>query len=244
MPIGSRDQAAVDLRSEQRSTKTWPGSVATRMGSNVDGGPDRVVDAVQDPGGDEHAAAGPGRDLPLLSGGGAVPGMPGTPGSPATGVAPTDVDALLDGAVVLGLELDPKYRVLAATFELTAARHPDGEADDRRIQVLCHPVSTFMVAVQQRTPEGTVVLEFPAEQLVDVVAAFDEPPVSTPIFGRPEPRPGSLAPTLSLQGRSTAGDGTRATMLLHLAHEDLTLDLFARFDEVEVKRPDSSALFR
>jgi hypothetical protein len=156
-----------------------------------------------------------------------------------------DLDALgqvLDGAALWGAELDTRYRVLALTFEPTAERYPWGDTDDRRIQVLCHPVSTILVSLRRTTPEGRVLLEFNEEQLVDVVAALDGPAATGRLFGGGEPRPGEWGPRFSMQGRSTAGDGTGRTITLDLGSDDLTLDLFARFDVLELRSPAGESL--
>lgn len=152
-----------------------------------------------------------------------------------------ELDQALDGATLLGLELDPRYRVLAATLEPVAGRAPweTADADDRRLQLLCAPVSTILASLR-RVDHGRVeVLRFAETQLVDVVAALDGPTVATPLFGRPEPRPGTWAPTWSLEGRSNAPDGTRRTLTVQVERPEadgtLELDVFARFDDVQVR---------
>jgi hypothetical protein len=56
----------------------------------------------------------------------------------------------------------------------------------------------------------------------------------------PEPRPGTWGPRYSLEGRTSAADGNRATLTLDLATEDGSrLRLFARFDDAELR--DASA---
>jgi hypothetical protein len=147
------------------------------------------------------------------------------------------LEEALDGAALLGLELEPRYRVLAATFEPTAERYPWGEVADRRIQVLCFPVSTILVSLRRHVDDKVVVQTFDIEQLLDVVIALDGAPVTAPLFGLPEPRPWKWGPEFSAQGRSTAPDGTRRTITLSPRTEDLELDVFARFDETEVKDP-------
>jgi hypothetical protein len=149
-----------------------------------------------------------------------------------------ELDALervLEGAALLGLELDPRYRVLAATFEPSADRYPWEPTDDRRLQVLLFPVSTILASLRQRDDGRVVVRRFEDAHLLDVVAAFDGAEVAGPLFGQPEPRPGQWAPEWSLEGRSTAPDGRQRTFTVALRHDDLELDLFARFDDVEVK---------
>jgi hypothetical protein len=150
-------------------------------------------------------------------------------------VALERLEHVLEGASLWGLELDPRYRVLAATFEPTADRYPWAPVDDRRLQVLLFPVSTILASLRQRQDGRLVVRRFGDEQLLDVVAAFEGTPAASPLFGRAEPRPGQWAPEWSLEGRSTAPDGNRRTVTLRLRRDDLELDLFARFDEVEVK---------
>jgi hypothetical protein len=146
------------------------------------------------------------------------------------------LEDVLRGAAIWGLELDPRYRVLAATVEPTADRYPWEPTDDRRLQVLLFPVSTILASLRHREPDGRLVVRrFGDDQLLDVVAAFGGTTLEGPVFGHPEPRPGLWAPEWSLEGRSTAPDGRRRTFTLALRAEDLELDLFARFDDVEVK---------
>jgi hypothetical protein len=153
----------------------------------------------------------------------------------------TELDGLeraLEGAAVWGLELDPRFRVLAATFEPAPDRHPWGDLEDRRLQVLCFPVSTILASLRQRVDGKVVVRRFTDAQLVEVVAALAGAHADAPLFGRPEPRPGEWSPEWSLEGRSTAPDGTRRTLTVQLRADDLELDVFARFDDVELKGPD------
>lgn len=171
-------------------------------------------------------------------------GLAGRPGDGPGGGGP-DLAALneaLDGAALWGLELDPRFRVLAATFEPTAERYPWPDAGDRRIQVLGFPVSTILGSFRREQPMTTELLSFSEEQLVDVVATFDGATVTAPLFGQPEPRPGDWGPRYSLEGRSTAPDGVATTLRLSLRRDDLALDLFARFDEVQLKGPDGADL--
>jgi len=106
--------------------------------------------------------------------------------------------------------------------------------------VLLFPVSTLLASFRRIVDGSRQLHTFTDEQLVDVVAAFDGAPVTEPLFGRPEPRPGAWGPQFSLEGRSTAPDGTRRTVTVALRADDLELDLFARFDDVEVKGPDGA----
>ena len=152
-------------------------------------------------------------------------------------------EPLADGAAVLGLELDPRYRVLAATLELDPDRDPWGDRDDHRVQLLCSPVSTILASLRRIDTDGTVhLLTFTEEQLIDVVAALDAPVITGPVFGQPEPRPGEWGPRFSMEGRSSAPDGTRMSLRLRLVHDDLHLEVFARFDELVLKAPDGADL--
>jgi hypothetical protein len=145
------------------------------------------------------------------------------------------LEQVLEGAALLGLELDPRYRVLAATFEPATDRYPWEPTEDRRLQVLLFPVSTILASLRQREDGRVVVRRFEDAQLLAVVAAFDGATVTGPLFGQPEPRPAQWAPEWSLEGRSTAPDGRQRTLTVALRTGDLELDLFARFDDVEVK---------
>ena len=167
-------------------------------------------------------------------------GLAGTPNGDDGGLAA--LGGVLDGAALWGMELDPKFRVLAVTFEPTAERYAWGDTEDRRVQVLCFPVSTILASLRRDAADTTEVLAFEEGQLVDVVAALGGPAVSAPVFGRPEPRPGSWGPRFSMEGRATAGDGVRHTLLVEARSEDLAFDVFARFDDVEVKDAAGSPL--
>jgi hypothetical protein len=154
------------------------------------------------------------------------------------------LETVLDGAALLGAELEPRYRVLALTVEPQPESYAwQPRPRDLRLQVLASPVSTMLVALRRTGPDGQrELLTFADEQLLDVVAALDGPSLSLPVFARPEPRPGEWAPRFSLEGRSTAPDGTARTLRLEVEHDDLWLGLFARFDQVEVRDATGRAL--
>ncbi|MBS3941194.1 MAG: hypothetical protein KG028_09580 [Actinobacteria bacterium] len=154
-----------------------------------------------------------------------------------------DHEHVFAGATLWGLELDPRYRVLAVTLELAPEAHPAGEVPDRRVQLLLHPVSTILASLRSLGPDGSRRLHtFGDGQLVEVTAAFGGAPLEAPLFGRPEPRPGEWGPQFSLEGRSTAPDGVQQTVTVSAATEDLELDLFARFDVAECKDPAGQPL--
>jgi hypothetical protein len=144
------------------------------------------------------------------------------------------------GARCWGIELDPRYRVLAVTVEPDPLRALGTPGEH---QLLCFPVSTFLVALTR--PDGavdasdsprTALLTFALEQLTAVSERIGGATVAGPVFGRPEPRPGSWGPRYSLEGRSSAPDGTRTTLTLDLTGDDgARLRLFARFDDVELR---------
>lgn len=151
-----------------------------------------------------------------------------------------DLEALLGGAGLLGIELDTRYRVLGATVEPRAEETP---GVDRRLQLVASPVSTVLASLRRTVAtaqgERVEVYTFTDEQLLDVVSAVEGASLDGPVFGRPEPRPGTYAPQWSLEGRSPAPDGTSRTLTLSVRHDDgagtLHLDLFARFDELRVR---------
>lgn len=161
----------------------------------------------------------------------------------STSAPPADpLEQLLAGAVLVGAEMDLRYRVLGVTIEPAAGRHPHGEVDDPRLQLLCHPVSLVLGSLQ-REVDGTNHLEtFDVEQLSDVAAAFAGLALEAPVLGRPEPRPRSWGPQFSMQGRSTAPDGRRRTVTIEVATTDARLRLFARCDEVELRDPHGTAV--
>jgi hypothetical protein len=146
-----------------------------------------------------------------------------------------DAERLLRDAQLWGLELDPRYRVLAVTFD----RQARAEApDDTRVQVLCHPVSTLLVSLR----DGDRLLTLTDSQLVEVSAAFGGTVPQPPLFGRPEPRPGTWAPVLSLEGRSGAPDGRVRTLTVRVRDGARALDVFARFDELELRDPSGEPI--
>jgi hypothetical protein len=150
------------------------------------------------------------------------------------------LDAIADvvtGARCWGVELDPRYRVLAVTVEPDPLRTP-GTAGEH--QLLCFPVSVLLVSVTRPIVEDgatrTALVTFDLEQLTSVSERFAGAVIMERPFGLPEPRPGTWGPRHSLEGRTSAADGTRATLTLDLRTEDeARLRLFARFDDVELR---------
>jgi hypothetical protein len=142
----------------------------------------------------------------------------------------------LAGSVLLGMELESRYRVLAVTLEASVAWTPRPElADDHRLQLLCHPVSTFLVGLRRREGSRLTVLTFEERQLLDVVAALEGPIIAGPRFDLPEPRPGEWGPQYSLEGRSGAPNGVAHSITLSAEQDPIRLDVFARFDETELR---------
>jgi hypothetical protein len=144
---------------------------------------------------------------------------------------------VVTGARCWGIELDPRYRVLAVTVEPDPLRAPGTPGEH---QLLCFPVSVLLVTVTRPLVEDgaqrTAVVTFDLEQLTAVSERFGGAVIGTSPFGHPEPRPGTWGPRHSLEGRTSAADGTRATLTLDLRTEDgARLRLFARFDDVELR---------
>jgi hypothetical protein len=145
------------------------------------------------------------------------------------------VERLLSESRLVGMELDTRFRVLAATVEPAPGTDPRGDVEDPRVQLLAHPVSTFLGALQ-RDVDGQPRLEtFETEQLADVASTFAGEPLQAPVLGRPEPRPGEWGPQFSIQGRSTAPDGRSRTVTLAVSTGDAHLRIFARCDVVELR---------
>lgn len=149
------------------------------------------------------------------------------------------LDQALDGARLWGVELDTDYRVLAATFEPDADRHPREEVEDPRLQVLLFPVAEIAASLRRHEQTGEVRVEtFEVDQLVDVVDSFDGARVDAPVLAAGERRlpTGPQGPELSLEGRSNAGDGLEHTFSVHLEGAGgRRLDLEATFDDVRVQ---------
>jgi hypothetical protein len=147
------------------------------------------------------------------------------------------IEAALDGARCWGMELDPRYRVLAVTIEPAPLR-AIGTPGPR--QLLCFPVSVLLVSVTREVEQDgsarTELVTFDIEQLAAVSQRLAGSAVVEAAFGLPEPRPGAWGPRHSLEGRTSASDGTGSTLTLELLDDDgARLRLFARFDDVELR---------
>jgi hypothetical protein len=146
-----------------------------------------------------------------------------------------DLEALVAGARCWGVELEPRFRVLAVTVEPDPLRM---SATPGERQLLCFPVSVLLVALTRDRPtpdDAPALLTFDLEQLTAVSQRFAGATIEAPVFGRPEPRPGTWGPRYSLEGRSSAADGTGMTLTLDLVDADARLRLFARCDDVELR---------
>ncbi len=145
---------------------------------------------------------------------------------------PAPVAALVAGGACWGIELEPVWRVLAVTVEPAGGGEP--------VQVLCSPVSVLLASLTRQVDGRTSIATFPAERLPEVSARLGGARIGPDPFGAPEPRPGAWGPRLSLEGRSSASDGTGSTLLLDLVDGDARLRLFARFDVIEVRAADGT----
>lgn len=145
------------------------------------------------------------------------------------------LERALDGAALWGLEIDLRYRVLGATFEVPPPVHPDSEVGDPRLQILLFPVGEVKASLRREDREGSVHVEtFTPDQLVDVVDSFGGAPVSAPLFNQPDPS-GSWPPELSLQGSTVAADGFSHSLTVQLEGEGgRRFGLRATFDAVRV----------
>lgn len=146
-----------------------------------------------------------------------------------------ELERALQGAALLGAELDSRYRVLAVTLEPQPDRPLRVPVDDRRVQLLCFPVSVILASLRRQDEETPELLAFTQEQLPDVVRTIAGAPVRAPLFGRPEPTVGSWGPRFSLEGRSTTSDGVSRTVTLEVEDAGLHFSMFARFDDVELR---------
>lgn len=148
------------------------------------------------------------------------------------------IDQVLDGATCWGAELDTTYRVLAVTVEPRADRHPDGEVDDRRLQLLLHPCSEVAARLVH---DDTAIEQFTVDQLVQVVDRLDGPALSAPVVTADVP---PLSGELSLEGAAqpTVWDGRTHTALFDLVGAERRLSLRVTYDEVELRRPDGSTV--
>lgn len=155
---------------------------------------------------------------------------------------------LLVAGPVLGAEVDLQYRVLAVTIEPAGSAHPAPEADDARLQVLFHPVRTIAAALVRHDrdrpegPGGRTVMTFEPDQLPDVVASLGGPvPLGDPLPAS-LPDLDAMEDRLSLRGMAQVAEGHRIPLELSLVADDLTLDVWATFDDVEVRTPDGEVV--
>lgn len=152
------------------------------------------------------------------------------------------LERLLTQAPLLGAELDTTYRVLALTVEPSPDVHPEPDADDRRLQVLLHPISRVAAVYADTSTAPPVLHRFTEDQLVDVVASFDGAPGEWRVDG-PAPDPAAWAPELSMEGASNAPDGRAHHAVVDVSDAaGQRLRLAVWFDDIDVKRPDGSTL--
>lgn len=149
------------------------------------------------------------------------------------------IDHVLDGATCWGAELETTYRVLAVTVEPRPERHPDGEVEDPRLQLLLHPCSE--VAARLVHDVDAAIEQFTVEQLVQVVDRLDGPTLSAPVVTADTP---PLSGELSLEGAAqpTVWDGRTHAALFELDGGDRRLTLRVTYDEAELRRPDGSTI--
>lgn len=148
------------------------------------------------------------------------------------------IDHVLDGATCWGAELDTTYRVLAVTVEPHPDRHPDGEVEDRRLQLLLHPCSEVAARLVH---DSATIEQFTVDQLVQVVDRLDGPTLEAPVITADAP---PLSGDLSLEGAAqpTVWDGRRHAALFQLTGAERRLTLRVTYDEAELRRPDGSTV--
>jgi hypothetical protein len=146
------------------------------------------------------------------------------------------IDDVLDGGVCWGAELDTTYRVLGLTVEPEPGRHPDGDVDDGRLQLVLHPCSEIQARLVH---ERTTVEQFGVDQLVAVVDRLGGARLSAPVVTADAP---PLVGDLSLEGAAQpmVQDGRTHTALVRLEAGQRTLTLRATYDVAELRRPDGS----
>lgn len=168
--------------------------------------------------------------------------MPGISPGAADADSLRTLEARLDGAALWGLEIDLRYRVLGATFELQDG-HPVGDRSDPRLQVLLFPVGEVKASLRRHDLEGRVHVEkFTSDQLVDVVDSFGGAEVSAPLFDQPDPSE-SWPPELSLEGRTIAPDGFAHSLTVALEGEGgRRFGLRVTFDGVRVNDADGNEI--
>lgn len=150
---------------------------------------------------------------------------------PADATTLAGLDHLLDGALLLGAELDTRYRVLALTVEPPGERV--GPLADGRLQVLLSPCAEVAALLLRLDGDEPVVERFDEAQLPDVVAALDGPAIAPPVVvAPPVPR---LPRTVSMRGASSALDGRTHRAVLDVSGAGRRLVLTARFDDVDLR---------
>lgn len=154
---------------------------------------------------------------------------------PASDETLARAERLLDGATLLGAELETRYRVLGLTVEPSGTDAPTPD-DDRRVQVLFHPCAEVTALLLRTDTDEPVVERFDQEQLPDVVAAMDGPRLRSPIVTDP-PAPRFPA-EVSMHGASSAPDGRTHRVLVDVAGGARRLVLTASYDDLELRGPD------
>lgn len=153
---------------------------------------------------------------------------------------------LLTSGPLLGAELDLEYRVLALTVEPTEGRDLLDEGPvvpDARLQVLLHPVAEIAASFRERTDEGTRVMTFGPDQLVDLVAVLGEPTLRSDPFPGGRPSREGWGPRPSMSGGSNAPDGRAHHLHLDVDQPPYAFALHATFDDVEVRDPGGGQLW-
>lgn len=152
------------------------------------------------------------------------------------------LDRLLGGARLWGLELETRFRVLSATVEPVAERHPEPGADDPRLQVVLHPVGRIVASLVRRVDDRATIERFAEDHLALVVDRLEGPRLEAPVVDGPTPEPERWAPELSLEGAATVGDGDAHHAVFDVSAGERRLRVAAWFDEFELRRPDGSQL--
>jgi hypothetical protein len=158
-----------------------------------------------------------------------------------------DLGVALNEADLLGFEVDPRRRIAAATFRVLTLP-PDGPLpDDRRAQMIFRPVGRVAASLRNGRwdDEAAEVVPFGIADLLAVVQSFGGNPIyGWEFFDVHKTALDRLAGRLSLDWRS-GDDGLSRSISLSQesgAGPPRHLDLWAWFDNIEVRRPDGSAV--
>ena len=158
-----------------------------------------------------------------------------------------DLGVALNEADLLGFEVAPDRRVAAATFRVLALPAEGPLPEDRRVQTLFHPVGRVAASLRHGlcNDEAAEVVPFVLGDLLGVVQSFEGQPIyGWEFFDTHDKELTRWGNRLSLDWRAGPGGLSRSIAVFQASGVGPArhLDLCVWFDELEVRRPDGTAI--